>query len=140
MRLWHFTSTMHLPFILQDGALKPSDSMLDTRGPTGPECVWLLDTPHLDHSHGLQTPGWAAGKTGVKFEVEIPDKRVVEWLGWAESNQIEADWLRAVLAAGGGPEAAKRWRCVFRSIPRGQWVSVSIRQKDGSWKQAGEEK
>jgi len=134
MKLWHFTSTAHLPRILADGYLRPSDSMLHPVDQNfAPPCVWLLDSPDLgEASHGLNTPFSTVDKQAVRFTVEVPDSRVVRWLGWAEAQDVDPLWLTSVIDGGGGREAAERWCCIFRRIPSDQWLSVDQRV-DGYW-------
>ena len=123
MRLWHFTSTLHLPMILRDGHLRTTESNLSPVKPhVGLPVVWFMDTPELTHDHGLG--GSAVDKTAVRVEVDVRPAWVSEWLPWAEAQGINRWWLDALLSAAGGREAAERWHVTFRRIPRHMWVKI----------------
>lgn len=131
-RFWHYTSALHLTQIVKDGYIKTTDSMLDPVNPTaGPPCVWLLDTPGLLYSHGLD--GSAVDKTAVRIEVNLPEDRVVRWFPWAEAAGMPSAWMQAVMQAGGGADAAIHWWLHFRRIPIDKWRRIDVRQPDGSW-------
>lgn len=131
MLLYHFTSGIHLPWILESRFLKTTDSILSPDDPdASPPCVWLLDTPDLNgHDHGLG--GSIAFKSEFRFTVEVPESRVVKWVDWAEVNGIDPRWFSTMVEVGGGREAAEHWRCVFRRIPADQWVAIDRKVGNG---------
>ena len=127
MRLYHFTSMVHLPSIIEAGVLRTTESNGDIRPGHEhalPDVVWLLDVPTLDGlSHGLA--GSAVDKTAVRFTVDVPRARVERWSDWAKRNKVD-DLTRAVLVeAGGGWEAAKHWWITERAIPSRQWRAIT---------------
>lgn len=68
MAFHHYTSTVHLPSILGEGVLRPTESNVGspTQGAhVGPDVVWLLDEDLPSANHGL------AGSVTNKFEVRI---------------------------------------------------------------------
>lgn len=138
MRLWHFTSEVHLPMIADAGYLRPTESNLHmTQAHAGPDCVWFMDGPDLSEGKdGLL--GSAVDKTAVRIEVEVPDARVRAWYPWALAQGIHPAWLARLLAVAGGEEAAQRWQVVFRRVPKEQWIKVEVRQPDGTWKEVQE--
>jgi hypothetical protein len=143
MILYHFTSLLHLPKIMQAGHLRTSETNLHpTIEHYGPDAVWFIDIPELgEHDHGLNAslPGEVRpDKTAVRFTVEVPDKRVVSWLPWAEAQGIDPQWLNVLTHEDGGREGASHWKVVFRSVPEDQWIAVETRQPDGTWKPVDE--
>jgi hypothetical protein len=123
MRLWHYTSKTHLPWIQESGYLKTTESNLhSTIQDYGPKVVWLLDTPDLQGSHGLY--GSPVDKMAIRIEVEVPDHWVRSWLKWSQDQGISQDWLDIMIAAGGGQECADHWMVTFRTIKADRWVSV----------------
>ena len=136
MRLWHFTSTVHLPYILATEYLRPVETNLDPVIPhSAPDGVWFLDGPELGGtSHGLNVdslPGPRPDKTEVRIEVEVPDSRVRAWLPWAEAQGIDPEWLDILTRDDGGRAGASRWMLVFRKVTSDQWVRVEVRDDDG---------
>jgi hypothetical protein len=138
MRLYHFTSTIHLPFILRDGYLKVTETNLDPVHPhAAPDAVWFLDGPDLGGSlHGLNVdslPGPRPDKTQVRIEVEVPDGRVRAWLPWVEAQGIDPEWLDILTRNDGGREGAARWMLVFRKVTIDQFVTIEVRDEHGVW-------
>lgn len=137
MRLWHFTSVLHLPLIIEDGFLKPTETNLHpVIDHDGPDAVWFLDGPDLGGVlHGLTDglPGdIMPDKTQVRFEVEVPAARVIRWLPWAEAQGIDSRWRDVLMDAAGGREGAERWCVVFRKVPAYMWQKVEVKM-DGAW-------
>lgn len=138
MKLWHYTSVLHIPMILRDGYLRPTETNFDPMVPhSAPDAVWFLDGPDLGGTlHGLNVdniPGYRPDKTEVRIEVEVPDKRVVAWLPWVEAQGIDPEWLDVLTRNDGGRAGASRWMLVFRRVPLSQWTRVEVRQEDGGW-------
>jgi hypothetical protein len=126
MRLYHYTSTIHLPYILEAGVLLPTESNVSIlREHAGPDVVWLLDRPLLPgENHGLQ--GSYADKTAVCITVEVPTKAAVRWLDWKPQKGMDPAWRSAFVRAGGGHGETKRWWVVTRPIPRDEWVEITV--------------
>lgn len=133
MRLWHFTSTTHLPWIIESGYIKTCDSVFDMESAdAAPMCAWFLDRPDMGgYPHGITYA--SVDKTAVRIEVEVPDKLVVKWTDWAIAGGIDPMWFHTMVESGGGREAADQWRVVFRSVKRDQWVKIETRLPDGTW-------
>ena len=120
MRLYHFTSTAHLPRILADGFLKVVESnMSRTREHAGPDVVWLTS-----RSEPAAHRGWAGGsavdKTAIRFTVDIPDRDVHRWSEWARRRGIDQKWMRALASTGGSAS----WYVVERVVSAGEWIEI----------------
>jgi hypothetical protein len=127
VRLYHYTSRRHLPLILRDGFLRPTESNVSAnREHAGPDVVWLLDRPLADApgSHGLN--GASVDKTEVRFTVDLPPRVATRWLDWRHQKGMDPMWRATIIRTGGGLAAAKRWYVVPRAIPREEWADVSI--------------
>lgn len=125
MRLYHFTSTAHLPVILREGRLRVTESNLSMLIPhVGPDVVWFVDTPELgDYDHGLS--GSIVDKREVRFTVDVPDTWVRHYLTWAmHSPDADTATLAAMISTAGGHEAAEHWYVTFRSVWRNRWARV----------------
>lgn len=128
-RLFHFTSPTHWPAIQAAGRLRVTESNVSPRQPhVGPDVVWLLDVPELDgRPHGLYLPDRPrapdfADKTRVRIEVRAPYS--ARWVDWAWTHRMDPRWRDAIVAAGGGIEAAEHWYVHPAPIPARCWVSA----------------
>ena len=68
MILYHYTSKLHLPFILESGFLKPVESNYCGNQPhAGPDVVWLTtDRTPCPNDHGLYP-----AKTEVQILIDL---------------------------------------------------------------------
>lgn len=128
MPFYHFTSHYHLHRILPAGVLKPSESNVGSPIAAmqpfgehfGPDVVWLLDVPALDYPHGLT--GCIYDKTKVRFEVDVP---AVRWLEWEPARKMHPRWTAALIRLGGGQAAARHWYVYEGQIDSRRWLSVT---------------
>lgn len=127
--LYHFTSRRHLPHILADGFLRTTESNVSIRGEhAGPDVVWLTDTPTAEAGHGLI--GSVVDKREVRIEVRT------RGMAWADfDREYPCDWRETFVARGGGESAARHWYVVPRRISSSEWVNVSVRQVDGTYRE-----
>lgn len=128
LRLYHYTSRLHLPRILRAGHLRVTESNLSrTREHAGPDVVWLTTDPMPTDpdAHGLLNP--RCDKTAVRFTVDLPVADVHEWLSWSRALGITKRWAFR-LEAGRSPET---WRVVARPIPAAEWCAVEERPAEG---------
>lgn len=126
MILYHYTSVVHLPWIVDAGYLGLTDNVLHHDRIEEPGVCWFLDRPlvEIPYSHGLA--GSIVDKTAVQFTVDVPDGWVRRWVPWAQDRGVEPLWLTAMVRAGGGFAAADHWHVTFRTVPRNRWVSVLL--------------
>lgn len=136
---YHFTSTQHLPFILEDGMLRPGESNIGSIMPGqhpfgehyGPDVVWLLDTPErpstglTEVNHGLAHD--SLDKTAVRFTVNVP---AIHWKSWLPAVEMHPKWRAALLLAAGGEDAADHWYVLPAPIRDKRWVEVRNMETD----------
>ena len=120
MKLYHYTSTRHLPYILKAGYLDVTESNIGSGVPehdpygehVGPDVVWLTTSENPGHKQGLTTSadtGWP-DKTEIRFTVDVPD--ALHWPKWSRSQGIDKRWARC-LETDHYPE---QWFVVVRRI------------------------
>lgn len=126
---YHFTSDQHLPRILADQRLKPSESNVGSpvawEAPSGmgvgPDVVWLLDTDTTQgYSHGLD--GSAATKNVIRFTVHVP---AVRWHDWTPATKMNPDWRDTFIRIGGGDAAADHWFVLPAPIRAIRWSALT---------------
>jgi hypothetical protein len=153
MRLYHYTTKMHIPQILYDGVLKTTESNIgaprdvayrnvEPRGEhVGPDVVWLTDqdgsSPHhrstpetLAHSLALVNPAFKdnAFKVDVRFALDVPDDAVRPWADFADEHGMNPRWRRRFEKE---PHRPYWWFVVEREIPRSEWVEIGVGR--GTW-------
>ena len=132
MRLKHYTSVLHLPYILQSGSIKVCESNIGAprgriahEGPAGPhagpDVAWFT-VGDYEGTAASPVPG-SRPKDDVVFEVEVDDAH--HWPEWARLQGINEQWYR-ILAEMGNPD---EWYIVERPVPREQWQRVYLIQR-----------
>lgn len=133
MRLYHFTHPGHLPAIFDAAMLTTTESNIGapfaTEGPTGlhagPDVVWLLDSPTIEVLPGPtdadMTHGLYPEKRAVRFEVDVPG---IRWLDWAPASAMSSDWRDVLIRSAGGMEAVEHWYIFPAPIRQRRWVEV----------------
>lgn len=130
MRLYHFTSVIHLPLIEQSGMLRRTESNLHpVIDGAGPDTVWFTTRSNPVDGHGLD--GGIADKSRVRFTCDVPDGWVKQWVMWAEALGIDPDWRETLIRTGGGWDAARTWMVTFRPVRRDRWVAIEHRPAHG---------
>ncbi len=136
MNLYHFTSLMHWPLIINDGFLRRTESNIGSGNPrlkpygehVGPDVVWLTDlsdpTPQSCGLVGIRD------KTRLRITVKISDAK--KWPDFAAAHGINKRWYR-LLGRGGRPQC---WWVVERIIPQTDWIAVDERGPHG-WQPKG---
>lgn len=124
MRLYHFTTTHHLPSILREQRLRTTDSGLEMLSSfKEPSVVWFLDTPDAgEKGHGLD--GSVVDKREIRITVDVPDYLCYQWLWWAAAHNIEPGWQEVLVKVGGGTEMAAHWWVVERAVGSHRWVKI----------------
>jgi len=128
-RLYHFTSTYHLPRIMQAGYLKLVESNASPfEAHAAPDVVWLTDLPNP-----LAHRGWATGSAVDKTAVRIAIPRALvadaqPWLDWLASiDQTPPDfWIAAMAKSGGGTDNVDHWLVHTQPIPTAHFESVDL--------------
>lgn len=90
--LYHYTSMVHLPRILQAGFLKLTESNLRLDRVGYKPVVWLTEDSNVV-GHGLE--GSSVDKTEVKITVEHK-KSYDYWKAWSRKNKIPKQWAAAL--------------------------------------------
>lgn len=121
MKLYHYTSTLHLPFIQEDGFIKTVESNLSmTEANLGPDVVWL--TTRYSRRYQRWAALSAVDKTQVRITVNVEDAQW--WPKWARRQGITKTWYDALDAAGG--YTAEEWYVVPRPIPQSEWLEIEV--------------
>lgn len=124
MKLYHYTSRVHLAQIGLDGFLRVTESNISpTERLAGPNVVWLTSSHDWDKQSWMV--GSAVDKTEVRFTVEVPHRDVSWWPEWSARHEIDIDWYDSLNEAGGGN--AERWYVCERPIFKVEWLEVEVR-------------
>jgi hypothetical protein len=117
MRLYHFTSTGHLPGILRRGISRGDVPTSPTGGLNAP---WLT----ADSKAGGQ--GWARGnwKTGVRLTVNVSGSKLRKWSEYAEEEGVDPKWYDALDRAGGG--GSDDWYIYLGTIPVSRIEKIEV--------------
>lgn len=117
--MYHFTTAVHVPAILESRYLKAVESNVSLkREHAGPDVVWLTTSPTAEAGHGLQ--GSYADKTEIRFTVEVDKRAVHKWREWAKARGSSQEVMTILARAGGSAS----WRVVTAPIPAENWVEV----------------
>lgn len=120
MILYHFTSTWHLPQILEDGYIGVTESNLSRhREHAGPDVAWFTKSPTVAGTTFLQ--GTVVDKTEIRFIVDVPSGDAHKWWTWARRRGIDLRWARGLAAAGG----SAFWYVIERPVPAAEWRNVT---------------
>ena len=127
MSFFHFTSKLHLPLILEAGILRVTESNISPyKTHEGPDVVWLLDEKAGQPERGMHGLIGDNDKTAVRFEVDVP---AIRWLDWEPVRNMEDWWLKTLIRAGGGDEAAEHWYVWPVGILRKRWIGIEVEGK-----------
>ncbi len=125
MRLYHFTSEMHMPSIMAYGVLRTTGANLDEHDYyKGPRVLWTTTDPEPSGKHGLNTQCSMTDKEAVRFTVDIPDAEVFAWEPWADAHGIDPQWKSTLAKLSGGPDVTDTWRLCGSEVPCSMWVKV----------------
>lgn len=95
MKLYHYTSTLHIRAIRNSGQLSRGDIPLRQSlnyGKSG-HAVWLTTRDFArKYEHGLFSA--AGDKTEVRFTIELPvsDPKLVKWSEYAKLKRVNKKW------------------------------------------------
>ena len=121
--LYHYTSPVHVPMILETGFLKVTESNVSFAiENAAPQVVWL--TPETL----IRPPRYLASivdKTAYRFVVAPADAQRSD--KWLRRNGASSKQLGRRESSGGGTKAT-RWYVVARPIPSKEWLALEKRE------------
>lgn len=119
-RLYHFTTTLHLSSILDEGVLRTTESNVSLRRThAGPDVVWLTSNPTCRPMKEWGRNG-LADKGAVRFTVDVPASEVHRWHDWAKRRGMSEQTIAALAEVGG----SRSWWVIERPIPGDEWAEV----------------
>lgn len=100
MKLYHYTSLLHVKPIIEYGGLWKGDipltSDVSRYGKEG-HAVWFTTCDYANpHEHGLRTPG--IDKSEIRFTADLDpnDPRLFKWSEYARLNKVEENWFKVL--------------------------------------------
>ncbi len=118
MKLYHFTSILHLPHIKQSGFINVTESNIHPiLEHFGPDVVWLTDLPTSERGLGLK--GSSVNKQQIRFTVEVDAQ---SWRDFANANKINRSWYRTLDEVGG--YTARNWYVSTAPIFSKNWLAI----------------
>lgn len=119
MMLYHFANPDHLPFSLEAGFLKTTESNVSLkRERAGPDVAWLTTKDSVRGGNGLDNRFHE--KAAIRFTVELDRRSVHKWPNWARGQGSPQQVMEALAKDGG----SGTWRATTRTIPAAQWVEI----------------
>lgn len=119
MKLYHFTSEVHLESILGDRYLKAVESNISLRREhSGPDVVWLTTHETADAGLGLQSS--SVDKGAIRFTLELDKRQIHKWREWARSKGSSTETIATLAQAGGSGS----WRITEGPVGLERWVEV----------------
>ena len=121
--LYHYTSPIHVPMILDSGFLKVTESNVsfDIEN-AAPQVVWLTPKTLIRPPKYLAT---IVDKTAFRFVVAPADAQRSD--KWLRHNGASSEQIRLLESSGGGTKAAT-WYVVARPIPSEEWLGLEKRE------------
>lgn len=120
MRLYHYTSVLHLPNILHDQKLTLTDSNVDLlKQHAGPDVVWLTRQADLATS-GAKWTHPSLDKLAVRFTVNV---NAMPWPEFARKQHIKRQWYVILARTGGDPT---HWYVCTHEIEKKDWREVLL--------------
>lgn len=142
--LYHYTNSLKLPFILEDGMIKLSAFLLD-KGER--PSLWLSTNPEWEYSASCYRKESEELTNGMKLSVfkDLPNIIPVR-IGVSDSSKY-IGWKKFRKKSGIGKHTAKslesisdnvgsntkEWRASFEPIPQSEWLSLE-KYENGCWK------
>ena len=132
-KLFHFTDTARLPWILQAGELRPGRNKISNTA--DPDFLWATPDINGDRTAAACMQAYRSGQTQlVRFTLTLGDfepwpnivKRYQQWT----REQIER-LEQAARQRGSGPE---RWHCRVDALPAEKWLAIETKSYSDKWK------
>lgn len=121
MKLYHFTSKMHLPGIMQEGLTRGDVPVTPTGGLNHP---WLTDDPEPRQQQWAQ--GCVYNKVQMRITVELPDDPLVydlrRWPELATELGVDPHWYAALEKVGGGK--GEHWYVTRKPVPTSCFTEI----------------
>lgn len=120
IRLYHFTSSYHLPSILKNG-LRVGDVPLHPLE-EGENAVWLTTNPNSNHQ------GWICGSVvdkseyRITVEITVPSVNLKKWSVYAAQKRMNRKWYDVLDAVGGG--RSDEWWLYFGVIAPEKFIEI----------------
>lgn len=119
MKLYHYTSILHINHIIRHGSLWKGDILLTSNphnyGKEG-HAVWFTTCDYANsNEHGLENP--ICDKSEVRFTADIDssDPRLFKWSEFARLNNVNKRWYEHLDDIGGG--LSDTWWLFISPIP-----------------------
>jgi hypothetical protein len=132
-RVYHYTDTARLPWILRSGELRPRGNQIGDFPP--PDFVWATTSGVGDRSATASMQTLRAGLTRlVRFVLRASDfekwpDAVARFPAWT------ADEISRLERAAQGMSSPALWRCRTAPLPREAWVAIETRSwTNKQWK------
>ena len=127
--IYHYTSALHLPHILADGALRPGRSTQG--GFPKPDFLWATTNGAGDPTVTFYDAYRAGRIAMVRFGLDPST-----FFPWAEARERNPAWtedhVRRLEERARGASPAE-WRCSMEPYPMEEVQSLSIRTYTGRW-------
>jgi len=130
--MYHYTSTYHLPMILEDGFLKPTESNLRADIENVKNVVWLTDL-YEPTPYGLGLVGSIVDKSEIRITI-TRSKKYKFWKVWSRQNKINKEWAK-ILEKDRNPN---NWYISEKPIPIDDFIMIeNVKTGEVLWKKEG---
>ena len=120
MKLYHYTSILHLIKILEEGYLKTTESNADSIiEHAKADVVWLTSNKNPLSEKSIEN--MYIDKKQVKFTVNM---NAVQYLQWAKNNNVDEEVVGMLNYAGGGQ--SKKWFVTEEPIYKSRWLQIEL--------------
>ena len=138
--VYHTTSTLNLPWIIESGELQPA--LITDIGIGWTKFIWATTKRAGDKTSGSMWliryfgPAWQAGLFGV-VRLTLPAKGFLTWRevirreGWTKIQvaRLEADDRRRI-----GEDGHAQWRCRYEPLPLANVLKAEVKTFAGRWR------
>lgn len=130
--LYHYTDTARLPWILQDGFLRPGRNRIG--GFPDPDFLWATTQAIPDRTASAEFDAMRKGLTRcVRFILSPAD-----FERWPDATASFSAWTLEQIArlehAARGKSSPGDWRCRAAALPRASWLGIETRRyRDNGW-------
>ncbi|UOK70431.1 hypothetical protein [Ancylobacter polymorphus] len=141
--VYHFTTSVHLPWILATGELRPGRGASFIQGLPDPDFLWATTDSRGERTMSLSKEAYRNGEL-LLIRLELDDG---EFWPWGEAQQRHPEWtdeLVRVLNLSGIIKGAdpRKWMCRVGALPLSNEILTSIQVKSwssGIWRKSAYE-